>query len=161
MEQKRIRAANWPLSSLILDVSEPHSSYGHIVKVILHFHNIVGELVLHWFSSTFPGFQFNFLQSCSEIHFCRVDAFIIKSCVFLLANLILAAYVVFTCLSMTTFVMILINSSSSCVIGFKKDLITFFNFTMFFSCLVQTDNNRSWRMLRDVLGVCHLVCIFS
>src|SRR6218665_3385542 len=138
MEQKRIRAANWPLSSLILDVSEPHSSYGHIVKVIHHFHNLVSELVLHWFPSTFPGFQFNFLHSCPEIDFCRVDAFIIKSCVFLLVNLISAACVFFTCGSMTTFVMILTNSSSSRVIGFRKDLITLFNFTMFFSCLVQT-----------------------
>src|SRR6218665_3203859 len=66
-----------------------------------------------------------------------------------------------TCGSMTTFVMILINTSSSCVTGFKKDLITFFNFTMFFSYLVQTANNRSWCMLHDVVGVCHLVCIFS
>src|SRR6218665_3959167 len=107
MEQKRIRAANWPLSSLILDVSEPHSSYGHIVKVILHFHNLVSELVLHWFPSTFPGFRFNFLHSCPEIDFCHIDAFIIKSCVFLLVNLILAAYVFFTCGSMTTFVMML------------------------------------------------------
>src|SRR6218665_927113 len=132
-----------------------------VITVILHFRNLVGELVLHWFPSTFPGFQFIFLHSCPEIDLCRVDAFIIKSCVFLLDNLILAAYIVFTCLSMTTFVMILINSSSSCVIGCKKDLITFFNFTIFFSCLVQTANNRSWCMLRDVVGVCHLVCIFS
>src|SRR6218665_45805 len=37
----------------------------------------------------------------------------------------------FTFGSMTTFVMILINSSSSGVIGFKKDFITIFNFTVF------------------------------
>src|SRR6218665_2340088 len=72
--------------------------------------------LLHWFPSNFPGFRFNFLHSCPEIDFCHVDSFIIKSCVFLLVNLILAAYVFFTCGSMTTFVMILINSSSSCVI---------------------------------------------
>src|SRR6218665_3362001 len=42
--------------------------------------NLVDELVLHWFPRTFPGFRFNFLHSCSEIDFCRVDAFIIKSC---------------------------------------------------------------------------------
>src|SRR6218665_2233950 len=93
---------------------EPQSSYGHIVKVILHFHSLVGELMLHWFPSNFPGFRFNFLHSCPEIDFCHVDSFITKSCVFLLVNLILAAYVFFTCGSMTTFVMILINSSSSC-----------------------------------------------
>src|SRR6218665_1429039 len=96
---------------------EPQSSFGHIVKVILHFHNL-GELVLHWFPSTFSAFRFNFLHSCPEIDHCRVDAFIIKSCVFLLVNLILTAYVVF-CGSMTTFVMICINSSPLCVIGFK------------------------------------------
>src|SRR6218665_4088590 len=79
----------------------------HIVKVILHFYNLVGELVLHWFPSTFPGFRFPFLHSCPEIDFCHDDSFIIKSCVFLLVNLILAAYVFFTCGSMTTFVMML------------------------------------------------------
>src|SRR6218665_575469 len=62
---------------------------------------------------------------------------------------------------MTTFVMIFINSSPLCVIGFRKDLITFFNFTMSFSCLVQTANDRSWCMLGDVVGSCHLICIFS
>src|SRR6218665_2443739 len=53
-------AANMPLSSSILDLSEPQSSYGHIVKIILHFHNLVGELMLHWFREFYQVFNSTF-----------------------------------------------------------------------------------------------------
>jgi len=154
-------AANMPLSSSILDLSEPQSSYRHIVKVILHFHNLVGELVLHWFPGILPGFQFNLLHSCPEIDFCRVDAFIIKSCVFLLVNLTLAAYVFCYFWQHDDFRDDIDQLFVIVCHRIQKGFDHNFQCHYVFSCQVQTANNRSWCMLRDVVGVCHLVCIFS
>src|SRR6218665_747601 len=156
-------AANMPLSSSILDLSEPQSSYRHIVKVIPFISTIFSA------SLCFTGFRefyqvFNstfFILPQREIDFCRVDAFIIKSCVFLLANLTLAAYVFCYFWQHDDFRDDIDQLFVIVCHRIQKGFDHNFQCHYVFSCQVQTANNRLWCMLRDVVGVCHLVCIFS
>src|SRR6218665_3832023 len=125
-------AANMPLSSSILDLSEPRSSYRHIVKVILHFHIAIlsASLCFTGFREFYQVFNSTFFilaQRLTSVVLMRSSSKAVYFC-WSISPWLHMYFVTFG--SITTFVMILINSSSSCVIGFKKDLITIFNVTM-------------------------------